>query len=42
MAKFEVVSRFAGEEELLIPKRQTAGAAGYDLIIAEDIVIPTY
>ena len=42
MAKFEVVSRFAGEEDLLIPQRKTAGAAGYDLIIAEDIVIPTY
>lgn len=42
MAKFEVVSRFSGEENLLLPKRATTQSAGYDFIIAEDIVIPTY
>ena len=38
MAKFELVSRFAGCDELL-PKRSTANSAGYDLIVAEDAVV---
>ena len=38
MAKFELVSRFAGCDELL-PKRGTASSAGYDLIIAEDAIV---
>jgi dUTPase len=41
MAKFELVSRFAGCDELL-PKRSTANSAGYDLIVAEDTIISTY
>lgn len=41
MAKFELVSRFAGCDELL-PKRSTANSAGYDLIVAEDTLISTY
>lgn len=41
MAKFELVSKYAGQEELL-PKRQTAGAAGYDFVVAEDTIIPPY
>lgn len=41
MAKFELVSKYAGQEELL-PKRQTSGAAGYDFIVAEDTIIPPY
>lgn len=41
MAKFELVSKYFGQEELL-PKRQTAGAAGYDFIVAEDTIIPPY
>lgn len=41
MAKFELVSRFAGCDELL-PKRSTANSAGYDLIVAEDTSIPSW
>ena len=41
MAKFELVSRFAGCDELL-PKRGTASSAGYDLIVAEDTLIGTH
>lgn len=40
MAKFEQVSRFT--EELPLPTRATAHAAGYDLYAAEDKVIPSY
>lgn len=42
MAKFEVVSRFAGEEDLLLPTRGTANSAGYDFIVAEDVLIPSW
>lgn len=42
MAKFEVVSRFANEEIDLLPHRSTAQSAGYDFIVAEDIIVPTY
>lgn len=38
MAKFELVNRFAGCDELL-PKRGTASSAGYDLVVAEDTVV---
>lgn len=41
MAKFELVSKYTGQEELL-PKRQTSGAAGYDFVVAEDTIIPPY
>ena len=40
MAKFEQVSRFT--EELSLPMRATAHAAGYDLYAAETKVIPSY
>lgn len=40
MARFELVSRFAGCDELL-PSRGTSGSAGYDLYVAEDSVIPS-
>lgn len=39
--RFEKVSRFA-DIDLPMPKRATAGAAGYDLVVAEDIVIPPF
>ena len=42
MAKFEVVSKFKGEEDLLLPERKTKYSAGYDLTVAEDIFIPAY
>ena len=41
MAKFELVTRFAGEEALL-PKRGSAASAGYDLFVAEDTIIPPW
>lgn len=41
MAKFEVVSRFA-DAGLVVPSRGTAESAGYDLCVAEDIIIPPY
>ena len=41
MAKFEKVSRFANVD-IQMPVRKTANAAGYDMVAAEDIVIPPY
>lgn len=41
-AWFEAVSRFAADEEMLMPRRGTAASAGYDFVVAEDIVIPPY
>lgn len=40
--RFEAVSRFAEDAEMLIPKRGTAASAGYDFVVAEDIVVPPY
>ena len=41
MAKFEKVSRFS-EVDINLPLRKTANSAGYDMEVAEDIVIPSY
>lgn len=41
MAHFEKVSRFA-DVDLPLPQRGTADSAGYDFVVAEDIVIPPY
>ena len=41
MAKFEKVSRFS-EVDINLPLRKTANSAGYDMEVAEDIVIPAY
>ena len=40
-ARFECVSKYAGQEDILIPKRATGGSAGYDLVVAEDTVVPS-
>ena len=40
MAKFEFVEKFK-DAELQLPVRKTAESAGYDLIAAEDIVVPS-
>lgn len=40
MTKFELVSGY--EDTSLLPKRATSGSAGYDFVVAEDIVIPSY
>lgn len=39
--KFEKVSRFA-DVDLPLPTRATANSAGYDFVVAEDIVVPPY
>ena len=41
MARFEKVSKFA-EVDINLPQRKTANSAGYDMEVAEDIVIPSY
>ena len=41
MAKFEKVSRFM-DVDIEMPVRKTAFAAGYDMVAAEDVVIPPY
>lgn len=40
-AKFEKVSRFK-DIDLPLPVRKTAKSAGYDFVVAEDIIIPSY
>lgn len=42
MVKFEKVSRFKDDEDVKLPRRATAGSAGYDFYVAEDIVLPPY
>ena len=41
MAKFEKVSRFS-EIDINLPERKTADSAGYDMEVAEDIIIPSH
>ena len=41
MAKFEKVSRF-NDIDLPLPVRKTAESAGYDFVVAEDIIIMPY
>ena len=41
MAKYEVVSKYA-DAGLPLPVRATANSAGYDFVVAEDTVIPSY
>ena len=41
MAKFEKVNRFS-EIDINLPERKTANSAGYDMEVAEDIIIPSY
>jgi dUTP pyrophosphatase len=40
MAKFEKVSRYA-DKEITMPIRKTGQSAGYDLVAAEDYIIPS-
>ena len=40
MAKFEKVSRYA-DKEIVMPVRKTGQSAGYDLVAAEDYIIPS-
>lgn len=41
MAKFEKVSRYA-DIDIKMPERKTAQSAGYDMVAAEDYVIPSW
>lgn len=41
MAKFEVIEKYK-DQNINLPARATAHAAGYDFEAAEDIVIPSY
>lgn len=41
MAKFEKVSKFANVD-INLPVRKTADSAGYDMEVAEDVIIPSY
>lgn len=41
MIKFEKVSKYK-DIEFDMPSRKTANSAGYDMVVAEDIVIPSY
>ena len=41
MAHFEKVSRFDGVS-VKMPVRKTASSAGYDFVVAEDTIIPSY
>lgn len=41
MAKFEKVTRFENVD-LPLPVRKTVESAGYDFVVAEDVVIPPY
>ena len=41
MIKFEKVKRFA-DVDFDMPTRKTANSAGYDMVVAEDIIIPSF
>lgn len=41
MAKFEKVNRFL-DIDINLPERKTADSAGYDMEVAEDIIIPSH
>ena len=41
MAKFEKVSRFK-DVDIEMPARKTMYSAGYDFVVAEDVIIPAY
>ena len=42
MIKFEAVNKFKNIENEIMPTRKTAQSAGYDFVVAEDIMIPPY
>lgn len=41
MIKFEKVSRFA-DTDFPLPVRKTKQSAGYDFVVAEDVIVPSY
>lgn len=38
--RFEKISKYADDENIIIPVRKTKGSAGYDFYVAEDTVVP--
>lgn len=42
MIKFAKIAKYAADADLPFPTRATANSAGYDFVVAEDIVIPPY
>lgn len=38
--KFELISKYS--DDFLLPRRATANSAGYDFVVAEDTVVPSY
>lgn len=40
MAQFEVISKYI-DADLALPERKTEGSAGYDMVAAEDTVVPS-
>lgn len=42
MIKFEAVSKFKDIENDILPTRKTAQSAGYDFVVAEDVIVPPY
>ena len=41
-AKFEKITKYQDDNDIIIPFRKTAASAGYDFYVAEDTVIPSY
>jgi dUTP pyrophosphatase len=39
--RFELISKFADEPNLL-PTRATKNSAGYDFVVAQDTIVPSY
>lgn len=39
---FEKVSAYKDDDSIVLPQRATAGAAGYDFMVAKDTIIPSY
>lgn len=40
LMRFEKISKYADDENIIIPVRKTKGSAGYDFYVAEDTVVP--
>jgi len=41
-AKFEKITKYQDDPDIIIPNRKTKSSAGYDFYVAEDTVIPSY
>ena len=40
LMRFEKISKYADDENIIIPVRKTKGSAGYDFYVAEDTIVP--